>query len=315
MKMFDASCFALYGTRAAVTPRQSLGQIMHMTRLMTLLFLCAAAFAGQAMAGERSRRADPPLLTSRSLPPPRENPNSNKLPQPEELEAKSQLSEDDAPEAPPPRRWSRFKRARSDSETKESPEEESPKTARSEKNGEKDPAKSEPDNATSGEEDRVYSTSEAMALLADSGPPPTPEAVEDYRTRLEGRLLERYNNTPEHGGKVAMVRVILSKPLETSIDGSMIRAEFDQLVYDHWGKRLPDLEKEYFVVTFGSGGVQQVRSDPSIRVGLDMEKTYSEKAPLAADPFKNIDDAEAFSPTPKAKMPDWWRPEFPESGR
>lgn len=152
-------------------------------------------------------------------------------------------------------------------------------------------------------------------------PPPTRMEVEDYRRRLEMRLLERYNNLPDHVGKVGRVTVVLSKPLQLSLDGNMIRAEFDQLVFDPWGKRIPELEEEYYVVTFGSGGAQQVRADPSIRVGLDLEKTYSERAPLSADPFARVPESRAFRPAPaptratdvpKVKMPEWWRPDFPE---
>ncbi len=141
---------------------------------------------------------------------------------------------------------------------------------------------------------------------------PTPESIELYRAKLEERLLERYNNLPEYAGQVGKVSVVLSKPLEPSLDGKLIRAEFDQLVYDNWGHRMPALEKEYYRIVFGAGGVQQVRSDPSIRVGLDMEKTYSEKAPLVAEPFRNVEAQEAFQPTPRVKMPQWWRPDFPE---
>jgi len=144
---------------------------------------------------------------------------------------------------------------------------------------------------------------------------PTPEGVEKYRAKLEDRLLERYNNLPEFSGRIARVQVILSRPPEVSMDGTLIRAEFDQLVYDNWGKRVPELEKEYYAVTFGMGGVQQVRSDPSIRIGLDMEKAWSEKAPLVSDPFRNVETREAFRPAPNAKMPSWWRPEFPELDR
>ncbi|MCD8351126.1 MAG: hypothetical protein LUC93_11005 [Planctomycetaceae bacterium] len=143
-------------------------------------------------------------------------------------------------------------------------------------------------------------------------PRPTRREVEDYRRRLQDRLLERYNNLPRFAGKVGKVSVVLSKPLDESLDGSLIRAEFDQLVYDPWGKRIPELEQEYFVVTFGAGGARQVRSDPSIRVGLDLEKTYSEQAPLAADPFRNVPERRVFNSTPTAAMPDWWRPDFPE---
>ncbi|MCC8109844.1 MAG: hypothetical protein LIQ30_12540 [Planctomycetes bacterium] len=149
--------------------------------------------------------------------------------------------------------------------------------------------------------------------------PPPPAEVERYRQRLENRLLERYNNLPEYSGKVSKVTVVLSRPLETSMDGSMIRAEFDQLVYDPWGKRIAELEQEYFAVTFASGGVQQMRSDPSIRIGLDMEKTYSERAPLTADPFGSgplgTDSApvsDAFGAVPTTPMPTWWRPQGEE---
>ncbi len=150
------------------------------------------------------------------------------------------------------------------------------------------------------------------AEFIDDSEMPTPEAVEAYRMKLQARLLEKYNNHPLYAGKVGKVTVALSRELQYSWDGRMIRAEMDQLVYDIWGNRLPDLEREYYVVTFGSGGVEQVRSDPSIRVGLDMEKTYSERAPLTADPFRNVPPAEAFKPTPTVAMPSWWRPDFPE---
>lgn len=150
-----------------------------------------------------------------------------------------------------------------------------------------------------------------------AAPPPTRMEIEDYRRRLEMRLLERYNNLPEHAGNVGRVTVVLSKPLQLSLDGEMIRAEFDQLVFDPWGKRIPALEEEYYVVTFGAGGARQVRADPSIRVGLDLEKSYSERAPLNADPFSRVPEDRAFRPAPApdtatVKMPGWWRPDFPE---
>lgn len=141
-------------------------------------------------------------------------------------------------------------------------------------------------------------------------PPPTPECVEQYRVKLEQRLLDRYNNLPQYAGRVGKVEVVLSRPAEHSIDGKYIRAAYDQLVYDSWGVRMPELEKEYFSVTFGSGGVRHVRSEPSIRVGLDAEKIYSEAAPPVADPFRNVVPSDAFRPAPLAQMPAWWRPEF-----
>ncbi len=140
--------------------------------------------------------------------------------------------------------------------------------------------------------------------------PPTRAEIEAYRSKLEQRLLERYNNLPDHAGQVAKVTVVLAKPLEVSLDGTLIRAEFDQLVYDPWGKRISALEQEYFAVTFGSGGPRQIRSEPSIRVGLDQEAVYSEHAPLPADPFKIAPKDAAFQSNPQIKMPNWWRPEF-----
>ncbi|MDR1518764.1 MAG: hypothetical protein LBU23_01285 [Planctomycetota bacterium] len=157
---------------------------------------------------------------------------------------------------------------------------------------------------------------EAGEELTEAGPrpeaPPTPEAVERYRVKLEERLGERYNNLPDFAGQVGAVMVILAKPVEVSLDGKLLRAEFDQLVYDQWGARLPQLEKEYYVVTFGSGGAETVRSDPGIRIGLDLEKVYSERVPLAADPFRHIRDDGIFGKEGAAKMPEWWRPDFPE---
>ncbi|MCC8191211.1 MAG: hypothetical protein LIP77_11360 [Planctomycetes bacterium] len=142
--------------------------------------------------------------------------------------------------------------------------------------------------------------------------PPDPDAIEIYRAQLAERLLERHNNAPAYGGQVARVVVVLARPPEYSLDRTMIRAEFDQLVYDHWGKRIPALESEYFVVTFGLGGVYQVQSDPSIRVGLDIEKSYAEHAPPAGDPFRHAGVSDEFR-TPPATMPEWWRPDL--SGR
>lgn len=141
---------------------------------------------------------------------------------------------------------------------------------------------------------------------------PTPEGVEAYRQKLAARLYERYNNSPQHAGKVGKVSVVISKPLETSLDGRFILAEFDQLVYDIWGRRIPALEKEYYVVTFGTGGAAEVRTDPSVRVGLDLHGSYSELAPLGADPFSRISDPVARPEAAQPGMPGWWRPEFPE---
>jgi hypothetical protein len=158
---------------------------------------------------------------------------------------------------------------------------------------------------------------ESSAAVTDPGEtppeaPPTPAEVEDYRLRLEERLRERYNNLPEFAGRVGRVTVFLARPIKMSLDGKLLRAEFDQLVHDNWGGRLPELEKEYFVVTFASGGAELARTDPSVRIGLDLEKTYSERVPLAADPFaRPPDPAGASGRGGDHAMPEWWRPRLP----
>ena len=167
------------------------------------------------------------------------------------------------------------------------------------------------DSGALAESDAVPSGENAVAAAEDGeGEQPTPSGVEDYRRRLEERLLERYNNLPEFAGRVARVVVALVRPVKASLDGGLLRAEFDQLVFDRWGDRIPALEKEYFVVTFGSGGAAEVRTDPGVRVGLDLEKTYSERSPLPSDPFRRVKKGEEFGEGNASGMPEWWRPSF-----
>lgn len=299
-------------------PRENrISQRFGMSALLSAL-LCITFSAAIGNGGER-RSGPPPLLSAHTLPPPRENPDSNIDPQPD----RTQQDDDRLPEKNKREKRRLFgRRAPTVSDLPESDTAKPPAAidvkyqevlAREGFEYNNASGDTVPDyygnDETTAEEDCIpdFATS-----ANEQNDPPTPEAVENYRLKLECRLLERYNNLPEYAGSVAKVSVVLSRPVDVSMDGKLIRAEFDQLVYDNWGKRLPALEKEYYMVTFGTGGAQLVRSDPSIRVGLDMEKVYSERVPLVANPFGKIEDSHSFKPAPVAKMPGWWRPEFPE---
>jgi hypothetical protein len=266
------------------------------------------------------------------LSPPRENPTSNLDPQPDARLPHQAEDQRTSPYGTPPRlnqaesgKPPAFPPTREDAGEAASRPEPDGKgwfndRQKSKRRGGQDPASGETATRkgrreTSGQElepDPESGEPAVAAALPAPEDPPTPEAVERYRVRLEERLAERYNNLPDFAGQVGVVMAILAKPVEVSLDGKLLRAEFDQLVYDKWGGRLPQLEKEYYVVTFGSGGAETVRSDPGIRIGLDLEKSYSERAPLAADPFRRAGGEGSLGKEGAAKMPDWWRPEFPE---
>ncbi len=103
-----------------------------------------------------------------------------------------------------------------------------------------------------------------------------------YEQRLEERLKQRYNNLPDYAGQISRVDLVLTHRPEHSVDGRDIRVEFSQLVYDKWGRRVPLLEKEYYIVTFGYGTPKLVRTDPSITIGMNTQSDFSENFP--ADP-------------------------------
>lgn len=125
--------------------------------------------------------------------------------------------------------------------------------------------------------------------------------IDTYRRQLEAKLLDRYNNLPEYAGKVSKVELLVPSPPEHSEDGRMTRVEFDQLVYDQWGERIPKLEKEYFIVTFGSVGVRMVSSDPSIKVGLDLEGGFNERAKIGS--FNHLSEGHMIQPAPTTSRP------------
>lgn len=107
---------------------------------------------------------------------------------------------------------------------------------------------------------------------------PAPELanVNRYARALEQKLLRRYTNTPAYSGQVAKVQLLPLRDPEISLDGRKLRMEWSQVVYDIWGKRIPELEKEYYIVTFGDGKPLMQRTRPTITVGLNNESGYSE---------------------------------------
>ena len=137
---------------------------------------------------------------------------------------------------------------------------------------------------------------------------PIPPEVRDYQRKLSAHLLDKHNNRPEFAGKVARVDVVMPRPLRRSLDGRYIQAEFDQLVYDSWGRRLPQLESEYFVVTFGTEGAEVVRAEPSIRIGLDAEVNFGERGEMAGTPLAALRKGEAVQPAPATSPVDWRNP-------
>lgn len=123
--------------------------------------------------------------------------------------------------------------------------------------------------ATPGCIDRLSKGSNLSRVLEE-------ENILAYQKALEERLLARYNNHPTYGGRVAAVRLRQARPPRRSVDGKEIQVEFTQLVYDRWGERIPDLEREYYVITFGHGVPRFVRTDPTITVGMHLEGGFSE---------------------------------------
>ena len=107
-------------------------------------------------------------------------------------------------------------------------------------------------------------------------PAPELENINRYAAALEENLLQRYNNTPGFAGKVAKVRLLADSEPEFSMDRKKIKMEWSQVVFDSWGKRIPELEEEYYVVVFGDGKPLMQRTRPSITIGLNNESGYSE---------------------------------------
>lgn len=107
---------------------------------------------------------------------------------------------------------------------------------------------------------------------------PAPELtnINLYAAALEEKLQRRYNNTPKFSGKVAKVQLIPVGEPKVSLDGQKMRIEWSQIVFDIWGERITELEKEYYAVTFGDGKPLMQRTRPSITVGLNNEGGYSE---------------------------------------
>ena len=105
--------------------------------------------------------------------------------------------------------------------------------------------------------------------------------VEAYRQLLEQRLLEKYNNLPNYSGQISRVELFIAQAPLRSMDGKELQVEYNQIVRDKWGRRVPALEKEYFIVTFGPGAVRKVPVEASLQIGLKQEEgIYSEQQPV-----------------------------------
>lgn len=103
-----------------------------------------------------------------------------------------------------------------------------------------------------------------------------PTNIDLYARELEARLHRRYNNTPRYAGTVAVVNLTMTRPPQVSVDGKETQVEWSQIVLDKWGKRIPELEEEYYVVTFGDGLPRRQTTRPSLTVGMQTEGGFSE---------------------------------------
>jgi hypothetical protein len=103
--------------------------------------------------------------------------------------------------------------------------------------------------------------------------------MEIYKERLEAKLLRQYKNHPEFGRNVNKVKLEVVRDIKSDESGKLRKVEFSQLVYDIWGERIPELEKEYFVITFGPQEMayrNYTPVRPKINVGLNTRGSYSE---------------------------------------
>jgi len=107
-------------------------------------------------------------------------------------------------------------------------------------------------------------------------PSPAAKNIMLYRQELEERLKQRYENMSAYHGKIGRVDLIMSRLPRTSLDKSQIEIEFSQRVLNKWGDRIPELEEEYFVITFGDGIPKVKSSKPSIDIGMKHEGGYGE---------------------------------------
>ncbi|MHC4872479.1 MAG: hypothetical protein ACYTFY_11600 [Planctomycetota bacterium] len=103
-----------------------------------------------------------------------------------------------------------------------------------------------------------------------------------YKERLEQRLLHQYKNHPRYGNNIHRVELDVVKDIKSDISGKYRKVEFSQLVYDQWGNRIPELEKEYFIVRFGPKQMRRLSmpGKQKISVGLNSRGSYSEHTPV-----------------------------------
>ncbi len=119
---------------------------------------------------------------------------------------------------------------------------------------------------------------------------------EQYRLVLAEKLKNKYNNLPNYAGQVSRVELVVPRSPKVSSDGQEVQVEYDQLVYDKWGQRMPLLESEYYIVTFGPGQPKIVRTEPSLTVGLNIQGGYSESAPVVGGRLGALRTAEPAVP-------------------
>ncbi len=77
---------------------------------------------------------------------------------------------------------------------------------------------------------------------------PTFENLEMEKETIQADLLDKYNNWLASAGQIGRVEMVLSKPVRYARDGSWVKGEFNQIVHDIYGRRLPDYETEYYVI-------------------------------------------------------------------
>ncbi len=80
---------------------------------------------------------------------------------------------------------------------------------------------------------------------------PTFATLEQKKETVEADLLDKYNNWLASAGQIGRVEMVLTKPVRYARDGTWVRAEFNQIVHDIYGRRLPDYETEYYVIVVG----------------------------------------------------------------
>jgi len=121
-----------------------------------------------------------------------------------------------------------------------------------------------------------------MAANGMNGPldfddPSLPEVVGDYARALQKQLMKEWNEKGDFAGRLSEVKAILTARPKWSQDGKLLRAIFEVKVLDIWGENIPPLELKRYEAIFGSNGARTKITEPSIKIGLDMQETVMER--------------------------------------